>query len=98
MSSLRSVSRRERKENRSRCGKRIRPRYVPELSRVECIRFIAAIMVVLLGNVDSSSFILCKKKGVFRRSLLWVKGSGKFVVGYAISFLCHGRFLVFFFQ
>jgi hypothetical protein len=38
-------------------------------------------MVVSLGNVESSSFFLCKKKGVFRRScyglrvqviLLWV--------------------------
>jgi hypothetical protein len=62
----------EQQEHRNRCGKRLRPRYVPELSRVACIGFIAAIMVVLLGNVVSSSFIPGKKKGVFRRSWLRV--------------------------
>jgi hypothetical protein len=36
-----------------------------------------------------------KKKGggVSEESLLWVKGLGKSVVGYAISFLCRGWFL-----
>jgi hypothetical protein len=49
-------------------------------------------VVVLLGNVDSSSFFLYKKKGVSRRSLSWVKGSGSIVVGYAISFYAMGGF------
>ena len=33
------------------------------------------------------------RKGVPEESLLWVKGLGKSVVGYAISFLLHGWFL-----
>ena len=40
----------ERLEHRNHCCKQFRPRYVPELSRVECIRFMAAIRVVLLGK------------------------------------------------
>jgi hypothetical protein len=46
-----------------------------------------------LGMLFSLSSILCKKKGGFsEESLLRVKGLGKSVVGYAISFICRGWF------
>jgi hypothetical protein len=47
-------------------------------------------VVVLFGNVVFLASILCKKRGVSEESLLWVKGLGKAVVGYAISFLLGG--------
>jgi hypothetical protein len=36
----------ERQEHKNRCGKQIRQRYVPELSRVECIVITAEILIV----------------------------------------------------
>ena len=55
--------------------------------------FLLRLWLFCLGMLFSSSSILCKKRGFSEESLLWVKGLGKSVVGYAISFLCRGWFL-----
>ena len=53
----------ERQEHKNRCGKQISQRYVPELSRVECIVITAEIMVVWIQNIISSSFNSARKMG-----------------------------------
>jgi hypothetical protein len=62
VSSLRPASRSWSGGARNSCGKRIRPRYVPKLSRVECIVNYCCDCGCLLGMLFSSSSILCKKK------------------------------------
>jgi hypothetical protein len=52
----------ERQEHRNRCGKRIRQRYVPELSRVEWIVIYCCDYGCIVVECCFQSFILCKKK------------------------------------
>jgi hypothetical protein len=79
---LRSASRSRSGRSRNRCGKRIRQRYVPELSRVEWIVIYCCDYGCIVVECCFQSLILCKKKrggGYFRRSSflnIVVEGSG----------------------